>query len=66
MIGLIMLGSMINYLTRSTLAVAIGALVLKIGYTPFFICLGLLDVIGAGILWTVIRAAVKAAEAVEV
>ncbi len=40
----------------------IGAPVLKIGYTPFFICLGLLDVIGAVILWTV----VKAAQAVEV
>jgi ACS family hexuronate transporter-like MFS transporter len=44
----------------------IGALVLKIGYTPFFICLGLLDVIGAVILWTVVKADVKVAEAVEV
>jgi ACS family hexuronate transporter-like MFS transporter len=43
----------------------IGALVLKIGYTPFFICLGLLDVVGAVILWTVVRADVKEAEAVE-
>jgi MFS transporter, ACS family, hexuronate transporter len=33
----------------------IGALVLKIGYTPFFICLGLLDIVGAIILWTVVR-----------
>ena len=33
----------------------IGALVIKIGYTPFFICLGLLDVIGAIILWTVVK-----------
>ncbi|HET8967178.1 MAG TPA: MFS transporter [Candidatus Acidoferrum sp.] len=33
----------------------IGALVLKIGYTPFFICLGLLDVLGAVILWTVVK-----------
>src|SRR5436189_3882604 len=33
----------------------IGALVLKIGYTPFFICLGLLDIVGAVILWTVVR-----------
>jgi len=44
----------------------IGALVLKIGYTPFFICLGLLDVIGAVILWTVVKADVTASEAVEV
>jgi ACS family hexuronate transporter-like MFS transporter len=33
----------------------IGALVIKIGYTPFFICLGLLDVVGAVILWTVVK-----------
>jgi len=33
----------------------IGALVATIGYTPFFICLGVLDVIGAVILWTVVR-----------
>jgi ACS family hexuronate transporter-like MFS transporter len=46
----------------------IGALVLKIGYAPFFICLGLLDVIGAVILWTVVKANVEeeVAEAVEV
>jgi len=42
----------------------IGALVLRIGYTPFFTCLGLLDVIGAVILWTVVRTDVKPAEAV--
>ncbi|HTY63625.1 MAG TPA: MFS transporter [Acidobacteriota bacterium] len=33
----------------------IGALVATIGYTPFFVCLGVLDVIGAVILWTVVR-----------
>jgi ACS family hexuronate transporter-like MFS transporter len=33
----------------------IGALVTTIGYTPFFICLGVLDIIGAIILWTVVR-----------
>jgi ACS family hexuronate transporter-like MFS transporter len=33
----------------------IGALVIKIGYTPFFICLGLLDVVGAVVLWTVVK-----------
>lgn len=33
----------------------IGALVTKIGYTPFFICLGLLDVLGAVVLWTVVK-----------
>jgi ACS family hexuronate transporter-like MFS transporter len=33
----------------------IGALVLKIGYAPFFICLGLLDLVGALTLWTVVK-----------
>lgn len=33
----------------------IGGLVTKIGYTPFFIMLPLLDVIGAVVLWTVVR-----------
>jgi MFS transporter, ACS family, hexuronate transporter len=33
----------------------IGALVARIGYTPFFICLAVLDIIGAAILWTVVR-----------
>src|SRR5215471_15061260 len=44
----------------------IGALVLKIGYTPFFICLGLLDVAGAVILWTVVKVDFQPAEAVVV
>lgn len=33
----------------------IGALVTTIGYTPFFICLGVLDLIGAIVLWSVVR-----------
>jgi MFS transporter, ACS family, hexuronate transporter len=33
----------------------IGALVTTIGYTPFFICLGILDIIGATVLWTLVR-----------
>jgi ACS family hexuronate transporter-like MFS transporter len=33
----------------------IGALVSRIGYTPFFICLGILDIVGAIVLWTVVR-----------
>ena len=32
-----------------------GALVARIGYTPFFIGLAALDVLGAIILWTVVR-----------
>jgi len=33
----------------------IGALVLTIGYTPFFIGLSALDLVGAVVLWTVVR-----------
>jgi len=33
----------------------IGALVGSIGYTPFFVCLGILDLIGAAWLWIVVR-----------
>ncbi len=32
-----------------------GGLVASIGYTPFFVCLGVLDLIGAAVLWTVVR-----------
>ncbi len=38
-----------------TFTLLIGALVSRIGYTPFFICLGVLDVIGAMVLWTTVR-----------
>ena len=34
----------------------IGALVVQIGYTPFFVSLAMLDLIGAAVLWTVVRA----------
>jgi len=33
----------------------IGALVLRIGYAPFFICLAILDLIGAVVLWTLVQ-----------
>ena len=33
----------------------IGALVAAVGYTPFFICLGVLDLIGAVVLWTLVH-----------
>jgi ACS family hexuronate transporter-like MFS transporter len=33
----------------------IGALVATIGYTPFFVCLGVLDLVGAVALWTLVR-----------
>jgi len=33
----------------------IGGLVASVGYTPFFICLALLDLLGAAVLWSVVR-----------
>ena len=33
----------------------IGALVATIGYAPFFVCLGVLDLVGALLLWTLVR-----------
>jgi ACS family hexuronate transporter-like MFS transporter len=33
----------------------VGALVTSIGYTPFFVCLSLLDIVGAIVLWTLVR-----------
>jgi ACS family hexuronate transporter-like MFS transporter len=33
----------------------IGGLVATVGYTPFFICLGVLDLVGAAVLWSLVR-----------
>ena len=33
----------------------VGALVTRIGYSPFFVCLSVLDILGAIVLWTVVR-----------
>jgi ACS family hexuronate transporter-like MFS transporter len=33
----------------------IGSLVATLGYAPFFICLGVFDLIGATVLWTMVR-----------
>ncbi|HTL67780.1 MAG TPA: MFS transporter [Lacunisphaera sp.] len=33
----------------------IGALVTTVGYAPFFVCLAVLDLVGAVVLWTVVR-----------
>jgi MFS transporter, ACS family, hexuronate transporter len=33
----------------------IGGLVAKVGYSPFFISLGVLDLVGAALLWTLVR-----------
>jgi ACS family hexuronate transporter-like MFS transporter len=33
----------------------IGVMVVKVGYTPFFVGLGVLDLVGAVVLWTLVR-----------
>jgi len=33
----------------------IGSLVATIGYAPFFVCLGVLDLVGAAVLWSLVR-----------
>ena len=38
-----------------TFNLLIGGLVATVGYTPFFVCLGVLDLVGALVLWTVVR-----------
>jgi ACS family hexuronate transporter-like MFS transporter len=38
-----------------TFNLLIGGLVATVGYTPFFLCLGVLDLVGAAVLWTVVR-----------
>ena len=43
----------------------IGGLVATVGYTPFFIGLGVLDLVGAAVLWTLVREPRAAAEVVE-
>jgi ACS family hexuronate transporter-like MFS transporter len=37
-------------------SVAMGVMVAKVGYDPFFIALGLLDLLAAALLWTLVRA----------
>jgi ACS family hexuronate transporter-like MFS transporter len=39
----------------------IGGLVASVGYTPFFVVLGVLDLLGAVVLWTVVREPVRQA-----
>jgi len=38
-----------------TFSLMIGYLVARIGYSPFFVCLSVLDIVGAVVLWTVVR-----------
>ena len=39
-----------------TFSLLIGWLVARIGYSPFFVCLSILDILGAIVLWTLVRA----------
>ena len=36
-------------------SLAIGGLVARVGYSPFFVCLGVLDLLGAALLWTLVK-----------
>jgi len=38
-----------------TFSLLIGGLVARIGYSPFFVCLSILDIVGAVVLWTLVR-----------
>jgi MFS transporter, ACS family, hexuronate transporter len=38
-----------------TFTLIVGALVTRIGYSPFFVCLSILDIVGAIVLWTLVR-----------
>ena len=38
-----------------TFTLLIGWLVARIGYSPFFVCLSVLDIAGAIVLWTLVR-----------
>ena len=38
-----------------TFSLLIGAFVMKVGYAPFFVALGILDLVGAVLLWTLVR-----------
>src|SRR5208283_228918 len=40
----------------------IGGLIKTLGYTPFFVCLGVLDLVGAAVLWTLVRVPVCACD----
>jgi ACS family hexuronate transporter-like MFS transporter len=50
-----MAGTMAN-LGVLLFSVAMGVLVSEIGYDPFFVALGLLDLLAAAVLWTLVRA----------
>ena len=38
-----------------TFSLLIGGLVARLGYSPFFVCLSILDIVGAVVLWTLVR-----------
>ena len=59
------LAGMMGNLGLLLFSLLIGGLVTKIGYDPFFVALGVLDLAGAVLLWTLVkdRAVLKAAKA---
>lgn len=49
------LAGMMGNLGLLIFSLMIGGLVTRIGYDPFFVALGVLDLAGAAILWTLVR-----------
>jgi ACS family hexuronate transporter-like MFS transporter len=49
------IGGLCGNLGILTFSLLIGGLVKSIGYSPFFVALGVLDILGAIWLWTVVR-----------
>jgi ACS family hexuronate transporter-like MFS transporter len=57
------LGGLCGNLGILLFSLLIGGLVKTIGYSPFFVALGVLDIIAAIWLWTVVRERVQTASA---
>lgn len=49
------LGGLLGNLGVLVFSLLIGGLVAKVGYSPFFVALGVLDLLGAVLLWTLVR-----------
>jgi ACS family hexuronate transporter-like MFS transporter len=49
------MGGLCGNLGILTFSLLIGGLVTTVGYSPFFVALGVLDILGAIWLWTVVR-----------
>ena len=53
--GLMETTVVIDALVKASIVLGAAGLVATVGYTPFFVCLAFLDLVGAAVLWTVVR-----------